>query len=162
MEQPKNYSSLDSEVRPQPVPASRSRLGKPLDGSFSARRHRESNLDIHVLSEKLSYLSREQRDEYARHTLKTHYSEVFQKKRQEQNYKVCIDYMDGQQKERYLVRTSKNSLRDVKAKLPIKGNYRLFFIHSNNECEEVEDDEAVLPYHEKDGAFVIYCRAFAK
>lgn len=162
MDKPKDYSSVYCEEKPQPVPATRGAI-KTLDGSFTARRHRESGIDPNDLVSRLYNLSREQHKAYAMNTLQQHYSNVFQKRNKQQTYKVCIDYMDnGQQRERYLVRIQRNILREVKAKLPIKGDYRLFFIHAGNECEEVEDDESILPYHEKDGAFVIYCRAFAK
>lgn len=161
MEVPKDYSTVYREEKP-PVPATRGAT-KALDGSFPARRHRESGIDQNDLLRKLLSISKDQQNQYAMNTLQQHYTDVFHK-RNKQTYKVCIDYMEnGRQKERYLVRIERNTLRDVKVKLPIKGHYRLFFNFAGNQnWEEVEDEDSVLPYNEKDGAFVIHCRAFTE
>lgn len=181
MEIPKNYSNYYCEER-APVPAARSTTTtatnqapaaatgtqqqqpptKALDGAFSTRRHREmgqGGINPADLLPKLYHLSKEQSKAYAINTLQQHYNSVFQK-RNHRRYKVYINYWD--KKETFLVRIEKNTLREVRSKLPIKGEYRLFFIHPGNECEELEDNEAQLPYHEKDGVFNIYCRVFSK
>lgn len=160
MEVPKDYSNVYKEER-APVPATRGANKSFVDGSIALRRNPEpGGIDPNELSLRLFNLSKEQHKAYAINTLQQHYTTVFQN-RSKQTYKVYINYFDNNRpKEVYLVRVSKNVLREVKAKMPIKGDYRLFFIHPQNECEEVEDDDSILPYHEKDGTFNIYCRVF--
>lgn len=161
MEVPKDYSSVYCEEK-APVPATRGTT-KTLDGSYRPRRHREAGgIDPKDLLPRLYHLSQEQTSAYANHALHQHYNSVILM-RNRQTYKVYINYLDdGKKSETYLVRVGKNTLRDVKAKLPIKGEYRLFFIHPGDECEEVEDDDSSLPYHEVGGDFTIYCRVFKK
>lgn len=162
-EKTKDYSKVYLEETPPP-PQTRRTITKNLDGAHIYRRHREAGIGIdpNDLTSALYNLSAAQHKAYAINTLQQHYSAVFQKKNK-QTYKVYMNYIDeGFKKETYLVRIDRNTLRDVKNKLPIKGDYRLFFTHNGNECEEVEDDDATLPYVEKDGAFVIYCRLFPK
>lgn len=161
MEIPKNYSNVYCEERaPKPAIRGTTSSTKTLDGSFSTRRHRESvgGINPNDLLPRLYHLSQEQQNSYSIITLRQQFKLI--QERNKQTYKVYINYWD--KKETFLVRTERNTLRDVKTKLPIKGDYRLFFIHPGNECEEVEDDECTLPYHEKEGSFIIYCRVFAK
>lgn len=176
VEVPKVYSDFCEEKTP-PKPAARvstnriaSAKTSSFDGLHTIRRHVEyKGINPDELSKRLARLTQGQHKSYVNYpsqehrdcaikTLRDHYSSF--SKRELPSYKVYINYFDI--KETYLVRVKSNLLRDVKMKLPIKGNYRLFFIHNGNECEEVEDDEAALPYIEKDGAFVIYCRVFPK
>ena len=147
MEIPKDYGSLYREP-------------KKIDGVYKPPTHREF-IDPNQLYAKLSNLSKKDRESYAIDTLQKHYNSVFQAK---PDYRVYINYFDDRQAESiaYLVRIEKNKLREVRQKLPLKGNYRLFFKNTNNHCEEVEEDEAVLPFHEKDGCLNIYCHVFPR
>ena len=161
MEVPKDYSNVYKEEQ-SPVPATRASARKLfIDGSVSHRRAPEpGGIDPKELSARLFNLSKEQHRVYAFQTLQQHYTSVFQN-RTKKTYRVYLNYFENNRpKEVYLVRVNKNILREVKAKMPIKGDYRLFFIHAQNECEEVEDDDSTLPYQEKDGNFNIYCRVF--
>jgi len=155
MEIPKDYSCEDrASVR-------------KLDGRFTPRRHRESagGVDPNELIYKLQNLTREDHNVYAMHTLHQHYNSVLQK-RKKPTYKVYLTYVttasDGKlERETYIVRVERNTLREVKSKLPIKGTFRFFFTNEN-EAEEIEDEDLSLPYREKDGSYAIYCRLFQK
>lgn len=160
MEIPKDYSCEDMA----PVPATRA-TNKRLDGSFVQRRHRESSgIDPNELVYKLHNLSKEQHRAYAMDSLRQHYNSVFQNRRKP-TYKVYITYHNNEpnnQNLTYLVRVERNTLREVKKKLPMKGSFRFFFIRNADEAEEVEDEELELPFHEKEGSFSVYCRVFPK
>ncbi|CAA3033053.1 Hypothetical predicted protein [Olea europaea subsp. europaea] len=169
MEIPKNYSNVYNEET-APVPASRSihslnsTKGR-MDGECLWRRRRETGggIDLNELLPKLQNLSKEQHKSYADSTLRQHYNDIFQKPKARSTYKVGIEYMEnGQHKDRYLVKVERNTLEDVKAKLPIKGNYRLFFTHAGNECEEIEDDKSSVPVQRRNNEFYIHCRVFKK
>jgi hypothetical protein len=181
---PKNYSDVYSEDLPPPVPATRSSrpgstkgLRRNLDGESQCRRRRElgGGIDLNELLPRLDTLSRERQNAYADSTLRQHYNDVFSRRGAagHQNhqapsrprYKVGIEYVEqsGRQRDRYLVKVERNTLEDVKAKLPIKGNYRLFFSDATgNECEEIEDDEAPVPFQRRNNEFYIHCRVFKK
>lgn len=162
MEIPKDYSSVYREER-TPVPATRG-ASKSLDGSFAPRRHRESGkeIDFNELKIKLTSLSEEQHKAYAIKTLQQHYDENIVN-RKSAKFKVCIEYFGGKDgRERYVVGVDRNTLRDVKHKMPIKGDFRVFVFHARDQFEEVEDDNTILPYHENEGRLNIHCRVFPR
>lgn len=74
------------------------------------------------------------------------------------SYRVCIKYHN--QRDIYVVRVNHNTLKAVVNKLPIKGTYRYFFRHEDNTNEEIESEQARVPYHEKEGQRQIYCQIF--
>lgn len=158
------------------------------DGESQWRRRREfgGGIDLNELLPKLDTISREQQKIYADSALKQHYNDVFSrrsqaaiepipsfsyqagpskqtKQHQQQPYKVGIEYVEqnGQQLDRYLVKVQRNTLEEVKAKLPIKGNYRLFF-SNGDECEEIEDNDEPVPVQKRNNGLYIHCRVFKK
>lgn len=154
---PKDYSSLYCEDKP-PVPSTRGRPYKSLDGSFVPQKHREQ-LDLRQVVAKLENLPKDCHSVYAMDTLNKHYSNVFVNRRKA-GFKVYINYCE--EKDTYVVRTENNTLRAVKDKLPKRGNHRYFFKQLDNTCEEVELEDSIVPYHEKDGSRQIYCQVFPR
>lgn len=155
-EQTKDYAKLYKDDI-APVPQTR-RSTKALDGAPVPRRHREANMGIDPMELHSALRNLPQANNYAMLTLNQHFNEVFPKK----TYKVYIIYMENGKEdgETYLVRIDRNNLRAVKEKMPIKGNFRLFFSINDKQFEEVEDDEAPLPCIERDGSRIIRCRVF--
>lgn len=150
---PKDYSSVYREDE-KPVPSARPH--KALDGSHVLHRHREQ-LDLRQVVAKLQNLATENHSAYAMDTLNKHYSSVFVN-RKPSNFKAYIKYPD--ERETYVVRLNNNTLRDIKDKLPKKGNFRYFFRGEENVCEEVESDSSDVPYEEKGNIQQIYCQLF--
>lgn len=156
IEKPKNYSGLDG--------------GYTTHTEFP-RRKELSTVDLLAVCQKLQ--AHQQHHIDASDTLSKHYSAVFSKTNEsvpplprrrhvplQPQYKVYIQYHDI--KDTFVVRVQNNTLRDVLSRMPKRGNYRLFFKDSKNTCEEFEDLEAFVPYHEDGGIRKIYCHAFLR
>jgi len=147
-----------------PIPSTRGRAPyKTLDGSFVPPKHREQTVDLRQVVAKLENLPKENHSAYAMDTLNKHYSSVFVNRRKSNQvsrggYKAYIQYHD--EKDTYVVRVERNTLKAVRDKLPKRGNYRYFFKQLDNTCEEVESDESTVPFHEKDNSRQIYCQVF--
>ena len=133
------------------------------DGARSHKRQCESTVDLRAVVAKLQNLPQENHRAYAMDTLNKHYSSVFVNRRKSNQvsrggYKAYIQYHD--EKDTYVVRVERNTLKAVRDKLPKRGNYRYFFKQLDNTCEEVESDESTVPFHEKDNSRQIYCQVF--
>lgn len=158
-------SQHDVQLPKPPVPSSRGRPYKSLDGSFMQPKHREQssvNKDLLQVVAKLENLSKENHRAYAMDSLLKHYSSFVNRRKSNQaeqsGYRVYIQYSD--EKDTYVVRVEKNTLKAVRDKLPKRGNYRYFFKRRENTCEEVEFDDATVPFYERDGSKQIYCQVF--
>lgn len=163
MEVPKDYSCEDVA----PIPATRVTAEK-LDGVPNpARRHNESGgLNLTEFMDKLNNLSKEQQREYALMSFNQHHKEKFSRRNQI-TYRLYLTYItkgpNGKhERDTYIVQAQTNILRELKAKLPMKGSYRYFFTTVGGGNEEIENEEAPLPYFEKNGNYFIYCRLFPR
>lgn len=145
-----------------PVPSTRARPYKSMDGSFVQPKHREQSIDLLQVVAKLESLPKENHRAYAMESLHKHYSSFVNRRKSNQaeraGYRAYIQYHD--EKDTYVVRVENNTLKAVRDKLPKRGNYRYFFKRLGNTCEEVEFDEALVPLYEKDGLKQIYCQVF--
>lgn len=162
-EKPKNYSLVYGEdngnmlVSSSNVPPTVSKISR-LDGIAIAPRHPEQ-VDLRQVVQRLEGLSKENHQAYAIDAVNKHYYSVFPST-MGPYYKVFIQYPD--EKETYVVRVSRNTLRAVKEKLPKKGHLRFFFKQADATHEEVESEDATVPFYEKGGTKQIYCRVFPK
>lgn len=131
------------------------------DGRQVAPKHREQ-LDLAMVVAKLKQLPKEDSRAYAMGTLNEHYTSFTNRRRVDQNertsFRVCIQYSG--EKDTYVVRVNQNTLKAIKDKMPKRGNYRYFFRSRDLTCEELESDDSMVPYHEKDGRKLIYCQVF--
>lgn len=162
----RSSNQLDVQLLPPPppIPSSRGRPYKTLDGSFVQPKHREQcvNKDLLQVVAKLESLPKENHRAYAMDSLLNHYSSFVNRRKsnqaEEAGFRVYIQYSD--EKDTYVVRVHKNTLKAVRDKLPKRGNYRYFFKRRENTCEEVEFDEATVPFYERGGSKQIYCQVF--
>lgn len=134
------------------------------DGANANKRQCESTVDLRAVVAKLQNLPQENHRAYAMDTLNKHYSSVFTNRRrsdkvEKAGFKAYIQYFD--EKDTYVVRVERNTLKAVRDKLPKRGDYRYFFKQLDNTCEEVESDGSFVPFHEKDGSRQIYCQVFS-
>lgn len=150
----------DVQLLKPPIPSTRGRPYKTLDGSFVQPKHREQSIDLLQVVAKLESLPKENHQAYAMDSLHKHYSSFVNRRKSstQAGYKVYIQYTD--EKDTFVVRVEKNTLKAVRDKMPKRGNYRYFFKRLENTCEEVEFDEATVPFYEKDGSKQIYCQVF--
>lgn len=162
-----NYkNSMNSATTRPPVPSARGgQANKSLDGSFVPLKHREQSIDLKQVVAKLEDFTKTIQPNhrfFAMDTLNKHYTSVFRRKpdqlQQPSDYRVYIQYFN--EKQLYVVKVSGNYLREVRAKMPIPGSYRYFFKQLDSAYEEVELDDSLVPYHEKDGSRQIYCQVF--
>lgn len=188
-ESPKDYSRLYIERQPPPpVPSHRARPPLPqqppnhhlhnhnqqqqqhvksatasMDGAFQPLKHREQNkqalrdiiLKLHNPPESC------QLD--ASRVLNEHYKLCFQKQKLN-DYRVLIRYpsVNNKPSETFAVKVESNTLRSIKGKLPIRGNYRFFF-KTKNCLEEVESEDSKVPiYNERDGIKQIQLHLFER
>lgn len=164
LEVPKDYSCEDV---PPPVPAARVTGHRKVIGYSVPRRHLESGgIDPIELMSKLQNLDDELHRQKALKSLRQHHS-VWSRRRQENRitYKfyltyISMNYNGRHDRDTYIVRGQSNTLRELKARLPMKGSYRYFFTTAGEGNEEIEDDDAALPYIERDGNLSIYCHLF--
>lgn len=166
-----NHSNITSSTNSgtnnkPPVPSTRGRTYKSLDGSFVPPKHREQTVDSQQVAAKLgAHLAKENNSAYAIDTLNKHYSSVFvagrktDRSRSEAEFKVYIQYFN-EKETTYVVKVDRNTLKAVRNKLPKRGNFRFFFKQSDGTCEEVESDDAFVPFHEKESSKQIYCQLF--
>lgn len=143
-----------------------------LDGARSLKvPESDLTVDLRAVVAKLQNHSQGNHRAYAMDTLSKHYSSVFNSRRKSSlassdqssaktktALKAFIQYFD--QKDTYVVRVEKATLRSVRDKLPKRGNYRFFFKQLDNTCEEIEQDESIVPVHEKGDSKYIYCQVF--
>lgn len=138
-----------------------------LDGARSVKvPEADLTVEFRAAAAKLQNHSRNNHRAYAMDTLSKHYSSVFNSRRKGSDQvarngaslKAFIQYSD--QKETYVVRVDKATLRSVRDKLPKRGNYRFFFKQLDNTCEEIERDESIVPVHSKGDSKYIYCQVF--
>lgn len=157
-EQTKDYSKVYCEDRPPLPPMRRTVSSKPWGESdgVRAKPHRETPVDLQAVVEKLRNLPSQR--QYALDSMNQHFSSVFTERRKPSIFKAYINYRED--KETYVVRVERNTLRTIKSKLPRRGNYRYFFKQPDSTCEEFESDDAAVPYIEKDGQRQIYCQVF--
>lgn len=156
-ETPKDYSNIFCEDVKPPVPSLRGhnkqhRQFPILEGARSNKQI-ESTIDLREVVAKLQSLPRV----YAMNTLNEHYSSYRRKK---SGFKAYVQYYD--EKDTYVVRVDSNTLKAIRDKLPKIGNYRYFFKQLDNTCEEVESENSLVPYHEKEDSRMIYCHIFPK
>lgn len=137
---------------------------KSLDGSHVAPKHREqSPIDLMQVVAKLEQLPKENHRAYAMDTLNKHYSSVFNNRKRPEfkervGFRVYIQYSG--EKDTYVVKVERNTLRAIKDKMPKRGNYRYFFRSQDSTCEELEFDDSIVPHHDVDGQKQIYCQVF--
>lgn len=131
------------------------------DGCQAAPKHREQ-LDLAMLVAKLKQLPKEDSRAYAMGTLSEHYTSFTSRRKVDQieraGFKVYIQYLD--EKDTYIVRSEQSTLRAIKDKMPMRGNYRYFFRSLDSTYEELEFDDSLVPYHDKDGLKHVYCQVF--
>lgn len=147
-EKPKDYSSVYCEERIKS------------DGE-SHKRRSESGVDLLAVVAKLQNLPQKNHTVYAIDTLNNHFSSVFaNRKAHGRGFKVLIKY--NEDKESYLFRVERNTMRNVIERSPKKGDFRLFFKQPDEAWEEIEAYDQELPYQERDGNKMIYCQVFNK
>lgn len=140
---------------------------KSLDGTNTRPEHRELQAFFKQVNSKLNQTpdsNSTSSPSIGIDVLKKHYNSVFTHRK---HYKVFVQYFkfdsDGNKRtldDIYAVRIDKNSLRQIKDKIPHrKANFRYFFKDRRCTCdEEYEIDESEVPYREKDGFRLIQCQ----
>lgn len=157
---PKDYSTLDGCYIPR-----RHKELPLINNNNNVAGHNNSNkcisstttLDLRAVVRKLEAHKSSHKSHHidAMKTLSKHYSDVF---KQPPQYKVYIQYHDI--KETFIIKIRENTLGNVLASMPKRGQYRLFFKDLKNTCEELTDPRSLVPFHEKDDFRNIYCHAF--
>lgn len=137
----------------------------PWDGSLQ-KRGQEPPVDLRLVVSKLEQFKKADHSADALRTLNEHYSTVFKQTRNSNetrqqfkcNYRVCVKYHN--EKDIYVIHIHHNTLKAVRNKLPIRGEFRYFFRDQDNQNVEIESDDAKLPIHDSEGRKQIYCQVF--
>lgn len=139
---------------------------KMWDGSMPNKRNQEMPVDLRYVCCKLEQFKKADHSADALRTLNEHYSTVFKQSRSSNgsrsqvkcNFRVCIKYFN--EKDIYVIHIHQNTLKAVRNKLPIRGEFRYFFRDQDNQNVEIESDDSKLPIHDNEGRKQIYCQVF--